>query len=73
MSSDHSKTLRQELREAIGKVRRQIEIEGSPTGAKSVGPTQQQYLLDELGSELAQLEDALANLDDRDAQGSVEK
>ena len=66
MSSDHAKPLRQELDEAIGKVRHQIEMESSPTGATALGPTQQRSLLDELGSELARLEEALAGLGDDD-------
>jgi hypothetical protein len=67
MSSDQSKSLRQELEQAIGKVRHQIETESSPTGAESLGPTQGRHLLDELGSELDRLEEALAGLEDGDA------
>jgi len=66
MSSDHATPLRQELEEAIAKVRHRIETESLATGATGLGPTQQRSLLDELASELARLEEALAGLGDNE-------
>jgi len=47
-------------------VRHRIETESLATGATGLGPTQQRSLLDELASELARLEEALAGLGDNE-------
>jgi hypothetical protein len=62
--------LRRELQDAIAKVRGQIDVQARTTtyiSGLGGGPSGKTQAIDELQAELAQLEDALANLGTRGA------
>ena len=70
MDRDDPRALREQLTEAITNVRRQIDVQRRSYGALDVvvvGPTGGEEAIRELEAELAQLEEALAELGPEDA------
>jgi len=62
------KRLREQLTEAIAKVRQQIDVQSSSTNVKAAGiDHRREIAVAELEAELAQLEEALANMGPDDA------